>query len=357
MGRKTVIPNPELAERRLEQEADPEVRVRLMLLNLVAKLDRHFKLAEICDLLKVPVSTASVWIRRWREDGYAGIVNLWPTTGGPRGRPPALSEADLTDLKVRLAEKPHWQTKEVVELIHQVWGVDLSISQVGRILKDKLHVPFGKPYLHDYRRPPDAERRLEELLSETYKRLINNGFTEKDIALGFVDEASPQTTANTVRTWHLGPADSIKNTTRYKANTVGFYALVGHSVSDFLPDSTQESIKGFFQKIREMNPEYPAIIVVLDNFSSHRAQSVQDAAKALNIELVYLPPYSPDLNPIEFIWKTIKRAVSLQCIRSLDHLRQVITGAWNEACPRCTYARRWITKFVPGIIEDRELCG
>ena len=65
MGRKTVIPNPELAERRLEQEADPEVRVRLMLLNLVAKLDRHFKLAEICDLLKVPVSTASVWIRRW----------------------------------------------------------------------------------------------------------------------------------------------------------------------------------------------------------------------------------------------------------------------------------------------------
>ena len=221
MGRKTVIPNPELAERRLEQEADPEVRVRLMLLNLVAKLDRHFKLAEICDLLKVPVSTASVWIRRWREDGYAGIVNLWPTTGGPRGRPPALSEADPTALKVRLAEKPHWQTKEVVELIHQVWGVDLSISQVGRILKEKLHVPFGKPYPHDYRRPPDAAGRLEERLSETYKRLINNGFTEKDIALGFVDEASPQTTANTVRTGHLGPADSIKNTTRYKANTVG----------------------------------------------------------------------------------------------------------------------------------------
>ena len=146
-----------IVERRLEQEADPEVRMRLMLLNLVAKLDRHFKLAEICDLLKVPVSTASVWIRRWRADGYAGIVNLWPTTGGPRGRPQALSEADLTDLKVRLAEKPHWQTKEVVELIHQVWGVDLSISQVGRILKDKLHVPFGKPYPHDYRRPPDAD--------------------------------------------------------------------------------------------------------------------------------------------------------------------------------------------------------
>ena len=123
------------------------------------------------------------------------------------------------------------------------------------------------------------------------------------------------------------------------------------------PISPQESIKRFFQKILETNPEYPAIIVVLDNFSSHRSKSVQEAAKALNIELVYLPPYSPDLNPIEFIWKTINRAVSLQFIRSLNHLRQVITGAWNEACPRCTYAKRWITKFVPDFIEYRELCG
>jgi len=88
MDRKATIPNPELVERRLEQAVDPDVRVRLLLLNLVAKLDRHFKLAEICDLLKIPVSTASVWIRRWREEGYEGIAHPWPTTGGPLERHP-----------------------------------------------------------------------------------------------------------------------------------------------------------------------------------------------------------------------------------------------------------------------------
>jgi transposase len=357
MVRKTTIPNPELVEFHLEREVDANIRVRLMLLNLVAKLDGGFKLAEICELLKIPVSTASVWIRRWREERYPGIAHPWPTTGRPIGRPPTLNDADLAYLKVRLAEKPHWQTKEIVELIHQTWDVSLSVSQVQRILKDKLHVPFGKPYPHDYRRPQDAEERLEELLLESYNRLINKWFKKNEIAFGFVDETSPQTTANTARVWHVGSADSTKNTTRYKANAVGFYALIGHSVSEFLPDSTQESIEGFFRKIREANPEYPAIIVVLDNFSSHKAKTVQDAANALNIELLYLPPYSPDLNPIEFIWKTVKRAVSLEFIRSLSHLREVISETWDKASHHCSYAKSWIEKFLPGVIDNREFCG
>jgi transposase len=357
MARKTTIPNPELVESHLQEETDPEVRVRLMVLNLVAKLGGKYQFSEICELLKIPVSTARVWIRRWREEGYRGIMHPWPTTGGPVGRPPTLGDADLAYLKLRLAEKPHWQTKEIVELIHQTWDVDLSISQVQRILKDKLHVPFGKPYPHDYRRPEDAEARLEEQLLDVYNRLIAKGYEKEEIALGFVDETSPQTTANTARVWHVGAADITKNTTRYKANAVGFYALVGHSVADFLPDSTQESIEGFFRKIRKENPEHPAIIVVLDNFSSHKAKTVQDAAKALNIELVYLPPYSPDLNPIEFIWKTAKRAISLKFIHSLTHLREVISETWSGASKKCSYAKSWISKFTPGELENREFCG
>jgi transposase len=331
MARKTTMPNPEMVEYHLGRETDPEVRVRLILLNLVAKLDTSFQLTEICELLKVPVSTASVWIRRWREEGYAGIVHPWPTTGNPIGRPPALSDADLAYLKARLAEQSHWQTKDIRELIHKSFGVSLSLSQVQRILRNKLHVQFGKPYPHDYRRPKDAEERLEESLLEAYNRLISEGFKSKEIALGFADETSPQTTANTARVWHVGPADIVKNTTRYKANAAGFYAIIGHSVSVFLADSTQESIEGFFETIREANPEYPAIVVVLDNFSSHKTEMVQEKAKGLGIELVYLPPYSPDLNPIEFIWKTVKYFVSLEFIRSLNHLRDTIEEVWTES--------------------------
>ena len=47
------------------------------------------------------------------------------------------------------------------------------------------------------------------------------------------------------------------------------------------------------------------LIVVLDNFSSHHAVLVNAYAAKNNIQLVYLPPYSPDLIPIEQIWRAI----------------------------------------------------
>ncbi|MFZ2071794.1 MAG: transposase [Halobacteriota archaeon] len=58
--------------------------------------------------------------------------------------------------------------------------------------------------------------------------------------------------------------------------------------------------------IRGENGENP-IVIIIDNFSSHRAGDVLKEAEKLGIYLVFLPPYSPDLNPIEFVWKSLKR--------------------------------------------------
>jgi len=55
--------------------------------------------------------------------------------------------------------------------------------------------------------------------------------------IGFSDEASPQTTANTQRFWSFGTPIVCKNSTKYKANTFGFYALNGTSVVDFEKNS------------------------------------------------------------------------------------------------------------------------
>src|SRR5512134_1416639 len=63
----------------------------------------------------------------------------------------------------------------------------------------------------------------------------------KDIALGFLDESSPQNRANTVRVWSFEKSPKvIKNTTHFKSNTIGFYAIVGNSVRSFLEDSKKE---------------------------------------------------------------------------------------------------------------------
>lgn len=61
-----------------------------------------------------------------------------------------------------------------------------------------------------------------------------------------------------------------------------------------------------FKDIRKQNPK-EIIFLLIDNFSSHKANIVKNLAKELNIELCYLPPYSPQLQPIEKVWyKNIK---------------------------------------------------
>jgi len=90
------------------------------------------------------------------------------------------------------------------------------------------------------------------------------------------------------------------------ANTFGFYAIKGHSTIEFKENSKKEDITEFIKQIRTINP-YWRIMIILDNFRSHHAKLTTETAKKLNIDLIFIPPYSPHLNPIEYIWKTIKR--------------------------------------------------
>lgn len=76
--------------------------------------------------------------------------------------------------------------------------------------------------------------------------------------------------------------------------------------------------------MKEANSEYEVIIGILDNFPSHKSEVVREKAKELGIYLIYLPPYPPDLNPIEFIWKSVKRVISLKLIKRIDELKAVI---------------------------------
>lgn len=349
------VKDPEKLGEHLSSEKNPEIRFRLAFLN--ALIYSEFDLDYVCQIFHVPHSTAYVWIRVWNKAGYPGMAHPFHVSDRPVGRPPQLDENDLRILKSVLARKDYWTTKEIRQLILDRWGIQLSISQVERMLRQKLKLHYGKPYPHDYRRPKDAEEQLAEKLEEAYNRLYRKGISESDIALGFLDESSPQTTANTVRVWSVGAPTIEKNTTRHKSNTIGFYAINGHSVVASLENSKAESILEFLQQVNTKNAEYQGLIIVLDNFTSHKAGVVIDYARDCEIELVFLPSYSPDLNPIEFIWKSIKRVISLKLIKSLQHMRETIYAAWDELSKTHSFAKRWIEKFVPSILPYSELCG
>ncbi len=145
-------------------------------------------------------------IRAWRTRGYHGIVHLQEPTGKPPGPPPALGDADLAELKSLLETRDHWETKAVRDLIVEHWGITLSLSQVWRILRHRLKMLYSKPYPHDLRRPADAEEQLEDRLIDAFNTLMDRGIAESEIALVFLDEASPQLTANTARVWHFEKA-------------------------------------------------------------------------------------------------------------------------------------------------------
>lgn len=171
-----------------------------------------------------------------------------------------------------------------------------------------------------------------------------------------MDESSPQTTANTVRMWSFRKPIMCKNTTKLKANSFGFYALNGNSTIDFKENSKTGAVCEFLEEIRSKNPD-KKIVIILDNFRSHKTIATMEFAKNIGIELVYLPPYSPHLNPIEYIWKSIKRVISQTFIRDVDHLRNIIHDKFKEYSSRLSFAKKWIENFLCDENKSEMLCS
>lgn len=76
----------------------------------------------------------------------------------------------------------------------------------------------------------------------------------------------------------------------------------------------------------------PGDVVVMDNLSAHKVAGVSQLIEAAGAELLYLPPYSPDLNPIEKAWAKLKQLLRTAKTRSKEALDQAIT----ELLPKIT---------------------
>jgi transposase len=68
-------------------------------------------------------------------------------------------------------------------------------------------------------------------------------------------------------------------------------------------------------------------VVVMDNLSSHKGERVRELMEGEGCELIYLPPYSPDFNPIEKAFSKLKSYLREACARSQDTLMEVIGQA------------------------------
>jgi transposase len=98
----------------------------------------------------------------------------------------------------------------------------------------------------------------------------------------------------------------------------------------------------------------PGQVVVMDNLAAHKVAGVRETIEAAGARLVYLPPYSPDFNPIEPCWGKIKQCLRALKARTLETLEQAITQALASITPdnalawfqHCGYPSQSIPKMV-----------
>jgi transposase len=78
----------------------------------------------------------------------------------------------------------------------------------------------------------------------------------------------------------------------------------------------------------------PGNVVVMDNLSAHKVAGVEQLIQAAGAELLYLPPYSPDLNPIEKAWAKLKQLLRSAKARTAEALHQAIAELLPQITPQ-----------------------
>jgi len=103
---------------------------------------------------------------------------------------------------------------------------------------------------------------------------------------------------------------------RKRYNILGALDSHTHEVVTVTNDSyiTAPTVCTLFARLREKHPETP-ITLVMDNARYQKCKLVFEKADELNIELLYLPAYSPNLNIIERLWKHVKQS----CLKNTYH--------------------------------------
>jgi len=100
------------------------------------------------------------------------------------------------------------------------------------------------------------------------------------------------------------------------------------------------------KKIKNCFPSEKRICIILDNYSVHIAYLVRLVAKILNIELIYLPSYSPNLNPIEQVWRTLKKELYTKYIESEEFLAQRFMKIFYKIINRPSFTKKWKEKYI-----------
>lgn len=351
---KRHLTEDELDEKLAEADDDEIVRRLTFLKNLY----RGDLIKEAANRVGRSESTGSRWADRWNENGLDGLA---PSFGG--GRPPKLDQDEQKHLLELLREGQPWKSQEIQHLLNEEFGVEYHPNYLAEFL-DNLGLSKAIPRIKRPSRPENAEEILDERVTDAFDEAEANEphnkqagdeeegwIVDDDICmdggtvLGFFDTSHPQPWDNSQRLYYVDDPHITRPLVRQDEPAVGFYALNGESVVSFPDNQEKEQICACLERVREQNPGM-RILLVLDNFSSHICEYTRRRAHQLGIDLVFIPVGSPDLNPIEPVWKSLRRDASPLIVESAEEFRALVTDLFDHLTDRVSFAVSWIENFL-----------
>ena len=261
-------------------------------------------------------------------DDYLTKNKLKPENGGSDS---LLNDEQTQQLIEHISEHTYAHTHQIVAYISERWNVKYTVSGLNKWLHQQgftYKKPKGVPHKAD-------TEKLAEFV-EHYEAL--KASLPEDEVLLFMDAVHPTQATKITSGWIRKGVDKVINTTgsRTRLNIVGAIELgnLSAAIFDQFKTVNGEAIIKFFKQVRSSYASKEIIHMVLDGAGYHRSTEVVEAAEKLGIKLHYLPPYSPNLNPIERLWKVMNEyARNNKYFAKAKEFRQKINHFLDETLP------------------------
>ena len=273
--------------------------------------------------LRIHPETVAEHLRDWTQE-----EKLKPENGGSQGK---LNQQQTQALEQHLQEKTYLKVADICGYVAQTWHQFYTVSGMTKWLQ-----AHNFRYKQPKGTPAKADLRQQEAFIEAYLQLVAD--TPANEAILFIDAVHPTMATKISYGWiKKGVNKPIATTaSRTRVNIIGAIELKTMTVtSAFVETVNADSINRFFEKLRQSYPQAEKLHIILDQSGYHRSQAVKEAAVLHDIELHYLPPYSPNLNPIERLWKLMNEQVRNNVVfESAQAFRQQLALFFTVTIPK-----------------------